>query len=153
MKNSVDDKAQGMMPYEKCEAYGFESLTDEELLAIIIRSGTKSSSCMETAAGLIRQTEGQGIIGLQRLSLRELSALPGIGRVKAVQLKSICELSRRMARQRRAQRPNLCSAQAVVDYLMEGTEHLLFQDYLISTEANSCRFSHRLHNVRHAARG
>lgn len=124
MKNSVDDKAQGMMPYEKCEAYGFESLTDEELLAIIIRSGTKSSSCMETAAGLIRQTEGQGVIGLQRLSLRELSALPGIGKVKAVQLKSICELSRRMARQRRAQRPNLCSAQAVVDYLMEDMRHL-----------------------------
>ena len=123
-ENNLSDEAFGMLPYEKCEAYGFESLTDEELLAIIIRSGTKSCSCMETAAGLMRLTNGQGVIGLQRLSLRELSKLPGIGKVKAVQLKSICELSRRMARQRRAQRPNLCSAQAVVDYLMEDMRHL-----------------------------
>lgn len=113
-----------MLPYEKSEAYGFESLSDEELLAIIIRSGTKKYSCMDAAAALVRKTGGQGIIGLQKLSVKELSALPGIGKVKAVQLKSICELSRRMVSKRRAQRPRFDSAENVVSYLMEDMRHL-----------------------------
>ncbi len=113
-----------MLPYEKSEAYGFESLSDEELLAIIIRSGTKKYSCMDAAAALVRETGGQGIIGLQKLSVKELSELPGIGKVKAVQLKSICELSRRMASRRRAERPKFDSAKNVVGYLMEDMRHL-----------------------------
>lgn len=120
----LNENGSGMLPYEKSAAYGFECLSDEELLAIIIRSGTKKHSCMDAAAALVRETKGQGIIGLQRLSVKELAALPGIGRVKAVQLKSICELSRRMASQRRAVRPRLDSAMAVVEYLMEDMRHL-----------------------------
>ena len=113
-----------MLPYEKSATYGFESLSDEELLAIIIRSGTKNYSCMDAAAALVRHMNGQGIVGLQKLSVKELSKLPGIGKVKAVQLKSICELSRRMASRRRAQRPCFDSAVKVVDYLMEDMRHL-----------------------------
>ena len=126
MENNQEFNKDGsiMLPYEKSEAYGFESLSDEELFAIIIRSGTKRHSCMEVASALVRETKGQGIIGLQRLSVKELAQLPGIGRVKAVQLKSICELSRRMASRRRAQRPCFDSAVNVVDYLMEDMRHL-----------------------------
>lgn len=113
-----------MLPYEKSATYGFESLSDEELLAIIIRSGTKNYSCMDAAAALVRHMNGQGIVGLQKLSVKELSKLPGIGKVKAVQLKSICELSRRMASRRRVQRPCFDSAVNVVDYLMEDMRHL-----------------------------
>ncbi len=113
-----------MLPYEKSATYGFESLSDEELLAIIIRSGTKNYSCMDAAAALVRHMNGQGIVGLQKLSVKELSKLPGIGKVKAVQLKSICELSRRMASRRRAQRPCFDSVVNVVDYLMEDMRHL-----------------------------
>ena len=113
-----------MLPYEKSATYGFESLSDEELLAIIIRSGTKNYSCMDAAVALVRHMNGQGIVGLQKLSVKELSKLPGIGKVKAVQLKSICELSRRMASRRRAQRPCFDSAVNVVDYLMEDMRHL-----------------------------
>lgn len=121
---STDGCAGALLPYEKCQAYGFESLSDEELLAIIIRSGTKKHSCMEAASALVNKLEGRGIVGLQRISVKELSALPGIGRVKAVQLKSICELSRRIANSRRVERPKLGSAKAVVAYLMEDMRHL-----------------------------
>ena len=38
-----------MLPYEKSEVYGLESLTDTELLAIIIRSGTKGCDCIQAA--------------------------------------------------------------------------------------------------------
>ena len=131
-----------MLPYEKCETYGFESLTDEELLAIIIRSGTKQCSCMEAAAGLVRYTNGQGIIGLQRLSVAELSKLPGIGRVKAVQLKSICELSRRMARQNRQVKPSFGSSSDVVEYLMEDMRHLTQEQLRLILLDTKCRLIH-----------
>ena len=121
---TVVDNCKVMLPYEKSEAYGFESLSDEELLAIIIRSGTKKHSCMDAAAALVKETNRQGIIGLQKLSVKELSKLPGIGKVKAVQLKSICELSRRMASKRRLERPKFDSAENVVSYLMEDMRHL-----------------------------
>ena len=73
MENNQEFNEDGsiMLPYEKSEAYGFESLSDEELFAIIIRSGTKRHSCMEAASALVRETKGQGIIGLQRLSDRK----------------------------------------------------------------------------------
>ena len=76
-----------MLPYEKSATYGFESLSDEELLAIIIRSGTKNYSCMDAAAALVRHMNGQGIVGLQKLSVKELSKLPGIDR-KSTRLNS-----------------------------------------------------------------
>lgn len=133
---------EAMLPFEKCEAYGFESLTDEELLAIIIRSGTKQCSCMEAASGLVKYTKGQGIIGLQRLSVGELAKLPGIGRVKAVQLKSICELSRRMAKQSRQSRPKFTSSAEVVDYLMEDMRHLSQEQLRLILLDTKCRLIH-----------
>ena len=135
MENNQEFNEDGsiMLPYEKSEAYGFESLSDEELFAIIIRSGTKRHSCMEAASALVRETKGQGIIGLQRLSVKELAQLPGIGRVKAVQLKSICELSRRMASQRRA---------AVVEYLMEDMRHLEQEQLRILLLDTKCMLIH-----------
>ena len=42
----------GMLPYEKCLRYGPESLSDTELMAIILRSGTTGSNCIEIALGL-----------------------------------------------------------------------------------------------------
>ena len=131
-----------MLPFEKSEAYGFESLTDEELLAIIIRSGTKQCSCMEAASGLVKHTKGQGIIGLQRLSVSELSKLPGIGRVKAVQLKSICELSRRMARQNRQSMPRFTSSSEVVEYLMEDMRHLPQEHLKLLLLDTKCKLIH-----------
>lgn len=144
MENNQEFNEDGstMLPYEKSEAYGFESLSDEELFAIIIRSGTKRHSCMEAASALVRETKGQGIIGLQRLSVKELAQLPGIGRVKAVQLKSICELSRRMASQRRARRPCLDSAAAVVEYLMEDMRHLEQEQLRILLLDTKCMLIH-----------
>ena len=131
-----------MLPFEKSEAYGFESLTDEELLAIIIRSGTKQCSCMEAASGLVKHTKGQGIIGLQRLSVSELSKLPGIGRVKAVQLKSICELSRRMSKQSRQSMPRFTSSSEVVEYLMEDMRHLPQEHLKLLLLDTKCKLIH-----------
>ncbi|MGN1187207.1 MAG: DNA repair protein RadC, partial [Lachnospiraceae bacterium] len=92
--------------------------------------------------GLVKHTKGQGIIGLQRLSVGELAKLPGIGRVKAVQLKSICELSRRMARQSRQSAPRFTSSAEVVEYLMEDMRHLPQEHLKLLLLDTKCKLIH-----------
>lgn len=112
-----------MLPYEKSEVYGLESLTDTELLAIIIRSGTKGCDCIQAAKNVLDASGNIGIIGLYDLSVKDLCKLEGIGKVKAVQLKSICELSRRISNGNHPSLPVFSSVRDVTDYLMEDMRH------------------------------
>lgn len=86
-------------PYEKLELYGEKSLTNAELLAIIIKTGTKEQTSVEIANQIlnlnINQDKGD-LNFLREYSIEELKKLKGIGRVKAIQIKAICELATRM---------------------------------------------------------
>lgn len=80
-------------PYEKLENYGPEVLSDSELLAIILKTGTKDKTVLEIAQELMaKDIDNEGVIYLTKLSLEELKKINGIGRVKAIQLKALCEL-------------------------------------------------------------
>lgn len=57
-----------LLPYEKCERYGAASLTDVELLAVIIRSGTKDKNCIQVAEELFKLSGNMGILGLKHLT-------------------------------------------------------------------------------------
>ena len=88
-------------PYEKLEQYGEKTLTNAELLAIIIKTGTKE----ETSVGLAQQIlklneteEKDNLNFLREITLEELMKIKGIGKVKAIQLKAVCELAIRMSR-------------------------------------------------------
>ena len=74
-------------PYEKCENYGAGSLTDIELLAAILRTGTKGLSAMDLARKLLYRDDPQGKkVHLQNWTKEELQKLTGIGKVKAIQI-------------------------------------------------------------------
>lgn len=85
-------------PYEKLEQYGEKMLTNAELLAIIIKTGTKE----ETAVGLAQQilklnnTEENNLGFLRDITVEEFMKIKGIGKVKAIQLKAVCEIATRM---------------------------------------------------------
>lgn len=83
-------------PYEKCERLGAEVLSDAELLAIIIKSGTRQESSIELACRILSMEE-EGLSFLTHATMQELMELPGIGRVKAVQLLAVVELAKRFA--------------------------------------------------------
>ncbi len=86
-------------PYEKCEKNGAESLSDAELLAIIIKSGTKGEKAMDVAYALLNMNARYpGLEGLLRLQPGDLRGIKGIGRVKAIQLMAVCELAKRLTR-------------------------------------------------------
>ena len=85
-------------PYEKLEQYGAKALTNAELIAIIIKTGTKE----ETAVGLAQQilklnnTKEENLKFLMDLTVEEFMKIKGIGKVKAIQLKAVCELATRI---------------------------------------------------------
>ena len=83
-------------PYERLELFGAEALSDEELLAIIIRTGKKGKSSKEIASQILSSKENpDGLVGLNSLSIQELAGMEGVGRVKAIVLKACMELGRR----------------------------------------------------------
>lgn len=86
-------------PYEKLEMYGEKYLSNAELLAIIIKSGTKENTSVEIAQKILslEKNNKTGTLGfLHELSIEELTKIKGIGKVKAIQIKATCELASRM---------------------------------------------------------
>ncbi|MCF0124403.1 MAG: DNA repair protein RadC [Clostridia bacterium] len=85
-------------PYEKLENYGEKSLSNAELLAIIIKTGTKEETAIEISQRLLKlnDTTDGDLTYLQKLTIEELMQVKGIGKVKAIQLKAVGELAVRM---------------------------------------------------------
>lgn len=84
-------------PYEKLEQYGSEILSNAELLAIVIKTGTRNSNSVEIAQKLLTNNKykQEGFRFLYDISINELTKYEGIGKVKAIQLKAIAEIMKR----------------------------------------------------------
>ena len=109
-------------PYEKCLKSGAASLSDAELLAVIIRCGTNGSSSTEVAQHVLSKRTGN-LLGLYQMSLKELQEVPGIGKVKAIQLVCLSELSKRLARTSTVGKLDFSSPRTIADYYMEDMRH------------------------------
>ncbi len=85
-------------PYEKLQWYGEKALSNAELLAIIIKTGTKKETSVQVAQKVLslNNEQTEGINFLRNISLEELMQINGIGKVKAIQIKAIGELANRM---------------------------------------------------------
>ena len=80
-------------PYEKCLANGAGALSDTELLAVILRSGTSGETVCQLAGRILSLPGYEGLSGLRRIPAERLLELKGVGHVKAVQLKCLAELA------------------------------------------------------------
>lgn len=99
MTLKIKELPESERPYEKLELYGEKSLSNAELLAIIIKTGTKNDSSVDIAKKILNLNDDynkENLSFLRELSIEEITSIKGIGRVKAIQLKAICELSKRM---------------------------------------------------------
>ena len=84
-------------PYERLEFYGAETLSEAELISIVLRTGAKGFNSLEVAKMLLNHFQAIGSLRfLQEVSLEELRKIKGIGRVKALQIKAVSELAKRM---------------------------------------------------------
>ena len=125
MKDLLKEKnADFNRPYERCLLYGPASLSDAELLAVIIRSGTVGLSAIDLADRILHLSRSDnGLLALCHLSIHELTEVPGIGQVKAIQLKCVGELSKRIATYSAKQELSFSDPCSIADYYMEQLRH------------------------------
>jgi DNA repair protein RadC len=116
MKNSIKDWPEQERPRERLILHGATSLSDAELLAISLRSGSKGLSAVELARQLLQQFGN--LSRILDADLEDLAACHGIGNSKAVQLIAVRELGKRYVTQQLQQQVlSLNNSQLLLDYL------------------------------------
>ena len=111
-------------PYEKCRAFGAASLSDSELLAVLLRTGTRDKDALSLARSLKEVSKARpGLMGLFYCNYQELMRLRGIGPVKAAQFLCIAELSKRVARSQTSRTINFNDPETIAEYFMEDLRH------------------------------
>lgn len=125
MSNLIKDIADCERPYEKAILHGVETLTDAELIAVILRCGTKDSSSIDLANRILNaHFYHKGLLGLNYIKREELLGLKGIGNIKATQLLAVAELSKRMNKIKLKKELNFNNPETIARYYMEKCKYL-----------------------------
>lgn len=115
----IKDLPEMEKPYEKLENYGASRLSDAELLAVVLKSGTKNKTSVELAQEiLLLDSEEKGLNFLKDIPTDELQKIKGLGRVKAIQLKAVVELATRISTPRKIIKRIITSPEEVANILM-----------------------------------
>lgn len=127
-----------LRPRERLQKMGSQSLSNAELLAIILGSGTKTESALGLATRILH--EGEGLSYLANATMEELLSLKGIGHAKAAQIKAAVELGKRLVAYRRENEFTISSPEDGALLLMEDMRFLdreHFKILLLNTK-NHC---------------
>ena len=112
------------LPYEKCEKRGVSVLSDVELLALILRNGTQGVNVLEIAQNILyTNTLQPGLINLPQWTQEQLMELKGVGKVKAMQIQALAELSKRLAQAKAAVGLTFQNPESIAKYYMEEMRH------------------------------
>ena len=116
----IKEIPQSERPYEKLEMYGAQALSNAELLAIIIKNGTKEESSVMLAQKILsmQKSTQDSLRFLQDISIKEFMSIKGIGKVKAIQLLAVCELTKRISRPIKNFNVQIKAPQDVADLLI-----------------------------------
>lgn len=119
---SINNWAEADRPREKLERLGANALSDAELLAILIGSGTANESAVDLMKRILKDCNNN-LNTLGKLSLHRLEEYKGIGPAKAITILAACELGKRRQRAKVEDAPLLNSAEAIYNYM-----HTTIQD-------------------------
>lgn len=108
-------------PYERCIKYGAGALTDAQLLAVILKSGTKEESALHLAQRILRGKDAKklGIASLLAMQYPDYIKIHGIGPVKAVTLLCVVELAKRLSLCKKKSQIVFTDSESVAEYYME----------------------------------
>jgi len=115
-KSRITDLAQADRPRERLEMLGPQSLSNPELLAILLRVGIAGENAVRMAERLLNHFGG--LPGLHRAAFSELSTVKGMGKAKAAQLVAAIELGRRIASSPADERQPIASPADAANLLM-----------------------------------
>ena len=116
-------------PQERLERLGPTALADRELLAMILRSGSAKLDVLALSDHLLK--EAGSLSGMLRWTTEDFQALPGIGKVKALQLTTLMELTKRIARSERSKAPILDSPEKIFHHLYPDTQGLTVEKFWV----------------------
>ncbi|AMW99495.1 RadC family protein [Rummeliibacillus stabekisii] len=119
----VDDR-----PRERLKRQGAESLSNQELIAILLRTGTKKESVLHLSNRIL--THFEQLHELKNATIEEITAIKGIGEAKAIQLLASIELGKRLHKQRTDERYTIRSPKDAANYLMPDMTSLLQENFV-----------------------
>lgn len=126
--------SQESMPRERLENYGSKSLSNHELVAILLRTGTKGKNVLELALQLLGSFDN--LNALRYVTLEELLLIPGIGKAKAIELLAAVELGTRVSRSSQIKVGTVISSQWIGEFLLEEIGGLL-QENVVAIYLNT----------------
>lgn len=136
----IKDLPESERPYEKLLNHGAEVLSDAELLAVVIKSGTPKLQSVEVAQRILKLNRYEkGLPGLYNLAIDEFRQVDGIGQIKAIQIKAILELSKRLAKQQAIKEFQVTSPSSLAKIYMEEMRYLRqehFKSVYLDTKNN-----------------
>lgn len=143
----IKDLPSSIRPRERLQSLGPQALADDELLAIIVRTGTASQNAFEVSREVLARLGGLG--GLNQASLVELANTPGMGPVKATEVKAAFELGKRLLTLAPEERPQITGPHDVYA-LLRGEMAFLEQENVRVVLLNT---KHRVQGIRSVTLG
>ena len=134
----IGDLPDELKPFEKYQKQGIDRLSDIELLALILRTGTKKLNCIDLCKKVL-DVSGGTLAGLYGKTEKELQDIEGVGPVKAVKIICICELARRIARTKRTYDESLDTADKIAMRYMEEMRHFKEEHVVLLLLDIKCR--------------
>lgn len=121
--NTMKEMPSTERPYEKCEQRGAQSLSDVELLAVLLRTGTRGENALELSERILYHAGESGILSIHQFNKERLMRIKGIGKVKAIQISCISELAKRLAKASAQELLSFESPDSIARYYMEDLRH------------------------------
>jgi DNA repair protein RadC len=118
----ANDLPKALQPREKFDRLGPENLSESDLLAILLRTGTAGTNVVELAEALLMQYGS--LSALSRTSIAELQKIHGIGKEKAKILKAALEIGRRLVQENVGENPRIASPEEAASVLRERARSL-----------------------------
>lgn len=138
----MKDLPQALRPYEKCLTNGAASLSDAELLAVLLRTGSKEESSIALAYRILSECAKDNLASLCRLGPDRLCKIHGIGKVKAVQILCAVELGRRLMTSERREHLSFSSPEQIAEYFMPRLKDEKQETVWILLLDGKCRLLH-----------
>lgn len=129
MRIKVKDLYKEERPREKALRFGMDSLSNRELLAIVLRCGYQGVSALQLADYVL--SENDGLLGLSQTDIHSLCKTKGISKIKALELMSVIELSKRIALEKVQEGTYGDSPKVIAEYLMKKIGSLKQEHFLV----------------------
>ena len=131
---SISFQEDSLLPRERLAKEGVEALSNQELLAILLRTGTRQASVFEIAQKVLNNLSS--LTDLKKMTLQELQSLSGIGRVKDIELQAMIELGHRIHKHETLEMESILISQKLAKKMQQELGHKK-QEHLVALYLNT----------------